>query len=88
MRNLLGDFGVAIFLSFGCGHLGNGDIDVVYGESSGYAGYHLVYFVGEGDLYSNVIARSDLSETALSDYLDGQSEALAAKLGYWAKLVG
>ena len=66
----------------------SGDIDVVYGESSGYAGYHLVYFVGEGDLYSNVIARSDLSETALSDYLDAQSEALAPKLGYWAKLVG
>ena len=66
----------------------SGDVDVVYGESSGYAGYHLVYFVGEGDLYSNVIARSDLSQTALNDYLDAQSEALAPKLGYWAKLVG
>ena len=66
----------------------SGDVDVVYGESSGYAGFHLVYFVGEGDLYSNVIARSDMRETALNDYLAEQTEAMAPALCYWAKLVG
>ena len=66
----------------------SGDIGVVYGESSGYAGYHLIYFVGEGDLYSNTIARSALSETALSDFLAEQTEGLEPKLGFWSKLVG
>ena len=66
----------------------SGDVDVVYGESSGYAGYHLVYFVGEGELYSRVIARSDLSETAISEFLAEQTESLSSELRYWAKLVG
>ena len=66
----------------------SGDVGVVYGESSGYAGYHLVYFVGEGDLYSSVIARSALSEADVDDFLASLTEGLEPKLGYWAKLVG
>lgn len=33
-----------------------GDYDIVYGESSSYAGYHLVYFVGENEIYSRLLA--------------------------------
>lgn len=66
----------------------SGDIGVVYGESSGYAGYHLVYFVGEGDLYSSVIARNDLINTAVNDFISEQTEGLEPELRYWAKLVG
>lgn len=66
----------------------SGDIAVVYGESSGYAGYHLVYFVGEGELYSIAIARDDLINTAVNDFLTEQTEGLEPVLRYWAKLVG
>ena len=66
----------------------SGDVDVVYGESGSYAGYHLVYFVGEGDLYSNVLARSSLRETALDDFLTEQTQGLEPELRFWSKLVG
>ena len=66
----------------------SGDIGVVYGESSNYAGYHLIYFVGEGELYSNVIARNALTNTAMSDFVAAQVEGREPVLRYWAKLVG
>ena len=47
-----------------------GDTAVVYGESNGYAGYHVVYFVGEGELYSHVIARNDLVSAAMTEWMD------------------
>ena len=66
----------------------SGDIGVVYGESSGYAGYHLVYFVGEGELYSSEIARNALTTTARNDFLAAQTEGVEPVLRYWSKLVG
>lgn len=36
----------------------SGDTGIVYGESSGYAGYHVMYYVGEGEQYSAVIAEN------------------------------
>ena len=66
----------------------SGDIGVVYGESSNYAGYHLIYFVGEGELYSNVIARNALTDTAMNDFVAAQIEGREPVLRYWAKLVG
>ncbi len=76
------------FNDFCFGDRKSGDIDVVYGESSGYAGYHLVYFVGEGEPYSSVIARSALSNTAVSELITAQTEGLEPVLRYWSKLVG
>ena len=64
-----------------------GDVAVVYGESSGYAGYHLVYFVGEGELYSNVIADSALASEAVSELITEQSGTVEPALRRWAKLV-
>ncbi len=66
----------------------SGDLGVVYGENAGYAGYHLIYFVGEGEPYSRVIARSSLSDAAMSDFLAAQTEGFTPELRYWAKLVG
>lgn len=37
-----------------------GDTAVVYGESSAYAGYHLVYFVGYGQTYADYVADTTL----------------------------
>lgn len=33
-----------------------GDVEIVYGESTSYSGYHLVYFVGEGARYCDYLA--------------------------------
>ena len=66
----------------------SGDIGVVYGENSGYAGYHLVYFVGEGENYSSEIARNALTTAALNDFLSAQTEGVEPVLRYWSKLVG
>lgn len=66
----------------------SGDVGIVYGESSGYAGYHLVYFVGEGELYSSLIARDALVNTAVNDFLAAQTEGAKPVLHFWAKLVG
>ena len=51
-----------------------GDTGVVYGESTGYAGYHVVYYVGEGELYSSLIAKTDLTNTQYSDWIEAGTE--------------
>lgn len=48
----------------------SGDTAIVYGEGGDYAGYHVMYYVGEGELYSNSIARSDLVSSSMSAWLD------------------
>ena len=66
----------------------SGDTAVVYGESSGYAGYHLIYFVGEGDAYSSKIARDDLLDTAADEFLSDLIGELESGERHWIKLVG
>ena len=55
----------------------SGDVDIVYGESSSYAGYHLVYFVGTGMRYCDYLAdqllRSDDYSAWQEEYLAGWS---------------
>ena len=65
-----------------------GDTAIVYGESASYAGYHVMYYVGEGELYSDHIARGELSSAAMSDWLSAQLEGYEAVRGFWYKLVG
>ena len=65
-----------------------GDIAVLYGENGGYAGYHLVYFVGEGPLYSELLARNALVEEPVNEFLAAQTEGLEPRLHFLAKLVG
>ncbi len=50
-----------------------GDTGIVYGESSSYAGYHIIYFVGDGQLYRNYIAENNLRS---EDYSAWETEAL------------
>ena len=66
----------------------SGDIDVVYGENSGYAGYHLVYFVGEGDLYSNVIAENALLSDAVNAFVEEHIEGYEPVLRFWSRYAG
>lgn len=51
-----------------------GDTDVVYGSSSNYAGYHVMFYVGEGEQYSTYLADS----TKRSEDYSAWAEAAAA----------
>ena len=64
-----------------------GDMAIVYGENGGYAGYHLVYFVGENDLYSSVLARDALISTAAGEWQEARLENYPAATAFWSKLV-
>ena len=65
-----------------------GDTGIVYGESSSYAGYHLIYFVGEEDetfcdylaQYGNGGSGEDTGVTGLrnAEYTTWQAETLAS----------
>ena len=65
-----------------------GDTGIVYGESASYAGYHVMYYVGEGDLYSNVIADSALRSSDVSAWMDELSAPYSPVEKFWIKLVG
>ena len=66
----------------------SGDTAIVYGESAGYAGYHVMYYVGQGELYSDSIARSDLSSNDMNEWLEAQTAGYEPVRGFWYKLVG
>ena len=65
-----------------------GDTDIVYGESGSYAGYHVMYYVGEGKPYSTVIAESDLRNADAEAWLEEAEAANPAKDGFGMKFVG
>ncbi|MBR1455590.1 MAG: peptidylprolyl isomerase [Oscillospiraceae bacterium] len=65
-----------------------GDTAIVYGESTSYAGYHVMYYVGQGELYSESIARSALSSEAISDWLADLTAGYEAVPGKQYKLIG
>lgn len=55
-----------------------GDYDIVYGESATYTGYHLIYFAGENELYSRLLAENSLRST---DYTAITDELAASYAG-------
>ena len=65
-----------------------GDTGIVYGESASYAGYHVMYYVGEGDLYSNIVAENDLLSTAMSEWFEALVAPYEPVKGFGMKLVG
>ena len=65
-----------------------GDTAIVYGESGSYAGYHVMYYVGEGMLYSDSIAESDLRSEDVTAWMDAAKEANPTKDGFGMKFVG
>ncbi|MGE4352760.1 MAG: peptidylprolyl isomerase [Oscillospiraceae bacterium] len=50
-----------------------GDTGIVYYEGSNYAGYHLIYYVGEGELYCDYIADSNLRSTDYNAWQDAET---------------
>ena len=65
-----------------------GDTGIVYGDNGGYAGYHVLYYVGEGDLYSNILARNELSGIDMSDFVSNHVDLYEAVPGPGLKRVG
>ncbi|MGN1002024.1 MAG: peptidylprolyl isomerase [Oscillospiraceae bacterium] len=47
-----------------------GDTAICYGSSSGYDGYHLVYFVGENGLYCDYLAENSLRSDDYNAYYE------------------
>ena len=67
----------------------SGDTAIVYGESAGsYAGYHIMYYVGEGQLCSESIAESDMRSADLEEWLDSLIADYEPVKSFWFKLVG
>ncbi len=79
---------VAEFEDFCYGDHQPGDTGIVYGESSSYAGYHVMYYVGEGQQYSDSIAESDLKNTALSEWSQTLYDACEVTEGFGFRFVG
>lgn len=65
-----------------------GDTAIVYGESASYAGYHVMYFVGEGQQYSDYIADIDLRNADTSAWLEELMAQYETKEGFGMRLVG
>ena len=51
-----------------------GDSAIVYGSTSNYTGYHLMYYVGQGDIYSRMLADNALRSQAFADWQSEQAE--------------
>ena len=65
-----------------------GDTAVVYGESSAYAGYHVMYYVGEGQQYSDYIAENELLTADVSAWLSELTAQYETSEGPGMRLVG
>ena len=65
-----------------------GDTGIVYGESSSYAGYHVMYFVGEGSRYSDTIVESEKRSADLSAWLEELTGTYTTREGFGMRFVG
>lgn len=63
-----------------------GDTGIVYGNNGSYAGYHIIYFVGEGDNLRQSIAESQMRDedydAAVSALVDGYKIAEGAGIRF------
>ena len=65
-----------------------GDTGIVYGESGSYAGYHVMYYVGEGPLYSSYIAKTALQNEEMTRWAEELEEACEVTEGFGFRFVG
>jgi parvulin-like peptidyl-prolyl isomerase len=79
---------VAEFNDFCFAPHSKGDTAIVYGESGSYAGYHVMYYVGEGGLYSNTIAEQDLRSADAETWLKELTDSYTTGEGFGMKFVG
>lgn len=65
-----------------------GDTAIVYGSNGYYAGYHVVYYVGEGGVYSDILAEDAMRSTDYSDAVTALSEGYDIVNGFGMRFVG
>lgn len=65
-----------------------GDTEIIDVQSSGYSGTHVVYFVGEGDLYSNILARDELVNDGMAEWEETVLAAVEVTHGGTYSLIG
>ena len=66
----------------------SGDTAIVYGESASYAGYHVMYFVGEGDPANNETGRSYIASEKMSEWLTSLTDGMEATTKFFYRLAG
>lgn len=64
----------------------SGDTAIVYGETVSYAGYHIMYYVGEGENCRDYIARSELASADSEAWLDELVSGYEPVEKFWLKL--
>ncbi len=64
-----------------------GDTGIVYGESSGYAGYHVMYFVDKGEVNANILAKNGLANADFTAWKDALLANYELTTGFTSKLV-
>ena len=65
-----------------------GDTAIVYGDNGSYAGYHVMYYVGEGENCRKAMAKEDLSSEKLSTWLEENAEPLEVEKKFFYKFAG
>ena len=65
-----------------------GDTGIVYGENGAYAGYHVMYFAGEGDPATNETGRSQIANSKMSEWLQSLADGIEVKEKFFYRLVG
>ena len=65
-----------------------GDTGIVYGESSSYAGYHVIYYVGDGPLYSSYLAKTELQNEEMESWTSELYDTCEVTEGFGFRFVG
>lgn len=68
-----------------------GDTGIVYGETQGsspYAGYHIMYYVGEGQLYSRYIAETQMRSNDYSAWREAQIASAKTETAFSFRFIG
>jgi len=65
-----------------------GDTGIVFNEDSNYCGYHVMYFVGNGENYRNVLADTDLRNADYQSWYDTALANYPTSMGFTAWFVG
>jgi len=66
----------------------SGDTGIVYGESTSYAGYHVMYFSGEGDPETNETGRNYIASEKMNTWLTELTEGMEATRKFFFRLAG
>lgn len=66
----------------------SGDTGIVYGESSSYAGYHVMYFVGEGDPANNTTGRNYVVNEKMNEWLNNLTSDTSITYKFFYRLAG